>query len=32
MLQDNEKRRRMELEKMFGVDFGENGVMGLKLV
>jgi len=31
MLQDNEKRRRMELEKMFGVDFGENGEKGLEL-
>jgi len=32
MLQDNEKRRRMELEKIFGVDFGEKGGRGLELV
>jgi len=32
MLQDNEKRRRMELESMFGVDFGISGRSGLELV
>ena len=32
MLRDNEKRRRMELEQMFGVDFGEQGEKGLELV
>jgi hypothetical protein len=32
MLQDNKKRRRMELEKMFGVDFDGPGDMGLELV
>jgi len=32
MLQDNEKHRRMELERIFGVDFGEAGEKGLDLV
>ena len=32
MLQDNEKLRRMELEKIFGVDFGGPGERGLGLV
>jgi hypothetical protein len=32
MLRDGENRRRMELEKMFGVDFGEPGGRGLELV
>ena len=32
MLQDNEKRRRMELEKMFGVDFGGPDERGLGLI
>jgi len=32
MLRDDEKRRRMELEKMFGVDFGGPGGRRLKLV
>jgi hypothetical protein len=32
MLRDDEKHRRMELEKMFGVDFGEPGERGLGLV
>jgi len=32
MLQDNEKRRWMELEKIFGVDFGGPGEKGLELV
>ena len=32
MLQDNEKRRRMELESMFGIDFGGPGGRGLDLV
>jgi len=33
MLRDDEKRRQTELEKMFGVDFGENGEreLGLEL-
>jgi hypothetical protein len=32
MLRDDEKRRRMELERVFGVDFGENGERELELV
>jgi len=32
MLRDDEKRRRMELERIFGVDFGEPGERGLELV
>jgi len=32
MLRDDEKRRRMVLERIFGVDFGENGARGLGLV
>jgi hypothetical protein len=32
MLRDDKKRRRMELEKMFGVDFGGPGERGLELV
>jgi len=32
MLQDNEKRRRMELKRIFGVDFGGPGGRGLELV
>ena len=32
MLGDNEKRRRMELERMFGVDFGGPGGRDLELV
>jgi hypothetical protein len=31
MLRDDEKRRRMELEKIFGVDFGGPGGRGLGL-
>ena len=32
MLRDDEKRRRMELKGMFGVDFGGPGGRGLELV
>ena len=32
LLRDDEKRRRMELESMFGVDFGEPGGRDLGLV
>jgi hypothetical protein len=32
MLQDNKKRRRMELERIFGVDFGRPGERELELV
>ena len=32
MLRDDEKLRRLELERMFGVDFGESGRRGLDLV
>ena len=32
MLRDDKKLRRMELEKMFGVDFGESGRRGLDIV
>lgn len=32
MLQDNEKRRQMELERIFGVDFGGPGERRLGLV
>jgi hypothetical protein len=32
MLRDDEKRRLLELEKMFGVDFGGPGGRGLELV
>jgi hypothetical protein len=32
MLQDYEKRRRAELESMFGVDFSGSGAGGLELV
>jgi hypothetical protein len=32
MLRNDEKRRRMELEKIFGVDFGGPGERGLGLV
>ena len=32
ILRDNEKRRRMELESMFGVDFGGSGGRDLGLV
>ena len=32
MLQDNEARRRLELESMFGVDFSGSGGGGLELV
>jgi hypothetical protein len=32
MLRDDEKRRRIELEKIFGVDFGGPGERGLELV
>ena len=32
MLQDDKKRRRMELERMFGVDFGESGRRELDLI
>ena len=32
MLRDDEKYRRMELEKIFGVDFGGPGGRGLELV
>jgi hypothetical protein len=32
MLQDNDKRRRMELESMFGVDFGDGGDGGVGLI
>ena len=32
MLRDDEKLRRLELEKMFGVDFGESGRRGVDLI
>ena len=32
LLRDDEKRRRMELERIFGVDFGGPGGRGLELV
>ena len=32
MLRDDKKLRRMELERMFGVDFGESGRRGLDLI
>jgi hypothetical protein len=32
LLRDDEKRRRMELEKIFGVDFGGPDERGLELV
>ena len=32
MLQDDKKLRRMELERMFGVDFGESGKRELELI
>ena len=32
MLQDNDKRRQMELERIFGVDFNGSGAGGLELV
>ena len=32
MLRDDKKLRRLELERMFGVDFGESGRRGLDLV
>ena len=32
MLRDDKKRRRMELDSMFGVDFGGPGGRGLELV
>ena len=32
MLRDDKKLRRMELEKMFGVDFGESGKRELDLI
>jgi len=32
LLRDDEKRRRMELENMFGVDFDGPGERGLELV
>jgi hypothetical protein len=32
MLRDDEKCRRIELERMFGVDFGESGRRGLNIV
>ena len=32
MLRDDKKRRRMELESMFGVDFGGPGGRGLELI
>ena len=32
MLRDDEKRRRIELERTFGVDFGESWRKGLDLV
>ena len=32
MLRDDKKQRRMELESMFGVDFGGSGESGLDLV
>jgi hypothetical protein len=32
MLRDDKKHRRMELEKMFGVDFGGPGGRGVELV
>ena len=32
MLQDNEKRRQMELESIFGIDFGGPGEKSLELV
>jgi hypothetical protein len=32
MLQDNDKRRQLELESMFGVDFSGSGIGGLELL
>jgi hypothetical protein len=32
MISNDEKRRRMDLEEMFGVDFGEKGKRGVDLV
>ena len=32
MMRDSEKLRRLELERMFGVDFGESGKRGLDIV
>ena len=32
MLRDDKKHRRIELERIFGVDFGEPGGRGLELV
>ena len=32
MLRDDEKRRRIKLERIFGVDFGRPGERGLELV
>ena len=32
MLRDDKELRRLELERMFGVDFGESGRRGLDLV
>ena len=32
MLRDDEKLRRLELERMFGVDFGESGRRELDLI
>ncbi len=32
MLRDDEKLRRIELERMFGVDFGEKGNRGVDLI
>ena len=32
LLKDNEKRRRMDLESMFGVDLNGSGGRGLELV
>jgi hypothetical protein len=32
MLRDDEKHRRMVLEKIFGEDFGEPGEKGLDLI
>ncbi len=32
MLRDDEKLRRLELERVFGVDFGESGRRGVDLI
>ena len=32
MMRDSEKMRRLDLERMFGVDFGESGRRGVDLI